>query len=202
MRSRIRRAERSESTGNSAAKPSSTLLRSMPALAHTKPCSVSEMIRSPRRRSTRTDSASTSGLWLVGSSGSTGASRPSALDTIFWVTTTQSRSCSPSGPAAATMSPARSSPGRISPMPSMPRISRLTTARPCRGSQGSWCAVHAEDLQAHGATAATVRRARSAAAFGEDMIVGATTGRTPASATAGARSASTSSITRAPTTSR
>ena len=40
--------------------PSSTFERSMPALAHTKPCSVSLMIRSPRRRRTRRDSCSMS----------------------------------------------------------------------------------------------------------------------------------------------
>ena len=50
--------------------PRSTFDRSMPALAHTKPCLVSLMMRSPRRRRMRTDSASTSGLWLSGSSGS------------------------------------------------------------------------------------------------------------------------------------
>ena len=53
---RSRRAERSGSTGRRAAVPSGTLERSTPALAQTKPCDVSEMTRSPRRRSTRTDS--------------------------------------------------------------------------------------------------------------------------------------------------
>ena len=55
--SRIRRAERSLSSGSSAAWPRSTFERSMPALAHTKPCLVSLMMRSPRRRRIRTDSA-------------------------------------------------------------------------------------------------------------------------------------------------
>ena len=46
----MRRAERSESTGSSAAQPASTFERSMPAFAHTNPCAVSLMTRSPRRR--------------------------------------------------------------------------------------------------------------------------------------------------------
>ena len=53
---RIRRAERSGSSGSSAAVPSATLERSTPALAQTKPCRVSLITRSPRRRRTRTDS--------------------------------------------------------------------------------------------------------------------------------------------------
>ena len=111
--SRIRRAERSESTGSSAARPASTLERSMPALAHTKPCSVSLMIRSPRRRRIRTDSRSTSGLWPT--SGSMSTSRSSALETTFWVTTTTSPS---TRSAASAMRPARSSPTRTSGRPS------------------------------------------------------------------------------------
>ena len=43
--------------------PRSTFDRSMPALAQTKPCLVSLMMRSPRRRRMRTDSCSTSRLW-------------------------------------------------------------------------------------------------------------------------------------------
>ena len=68
--SRMRRAERSGSTGSRAAQPSSTLERSTPALAHTKPWAVSVITRSPRRRSTRTVSASTTAWWPRGSSGS------------------------------------------------------------------------------------------------------------------------------------
>ncbi len=132
--SRMRRAERSLSSGSRAAKPDSTLDRSMPALAHTKPCLVSLMMRSPRRRRMRTDSASTSGLWLSGSSGSMATSWSSAFDTIFWVTTTTSPSASavPSPPAAAAaMIPARSSPGWISPIPSIPNTSsRLMRVEP------------------------------------------------------------------------
>ena len=52
----MRRAERSLSSGSRAAQPSSTFDRSTPALAHTKPCLVSLMMRSPRRRMIRTDS--------------------------------------------------------------------------------------------------------------------------------------------------
>ena len=58
--SRMCFAERSGSTGSSAACPASTFERSMPALAHTKPCRVSLITRSPRRRTMRTDSDSTS----------------------------------------------------------------------------------------------------------------------------------------------
>ena len=47
----MRWAERSASTGSSAACPSSTFDRSTPAFAHTKPWRVSLMMRSPRRRS-------------------------------------------------------------------------------------------------------------------------------------------------------
>ena len=90
--SRIRRAERSLSSGSRAAQPSSTLDRSTPALAHTKPCFVSLMMRSPRRRRIRTDSASTIALWPRGSAGSISAMAPSAFDTTFWVTTTTSPS--------------------------------------------------------------------------------------------------------------
>ena len=52
----MRRADRSASTGSSAAHPRSTFDRSTPALAHTKPWGVSLMMRSPRRRRMRTDS--------------------------------------------------------------------------------------------------------------------------------------------------
>ena len=124
--SRIRRADRSESTGRRAAHPFSTFERSIPAFAQTKPCSVSLMMRSPLRRRMRTDSRSTSGLWLSGSVGSIATRRSSAFETIFWVTTTTSPSASEvSGEldAASWMIAARSSPARISPIPSMPKIS-------------------------------------------------------------------------------
>ena len=128
--STMRRAERSLSTGSSAASPCCTFDRSMPAFAQMKPWLVSEMIRSPRRRTMRTDSCSTSALWASGSSASIATRRPSAFDTTFWVTT--STSPSSSGPlggalqASATISPS-CTPGRISPMPSTPHsVSRLT----------------------------------------------------------------------------
>ena len=73
--SRMRRAERSLSSGSSAAQPSSTLDRSTPALAHTKPCLVSLMMRSPRRRRIRTDSRST--MRLVAHAGRRVDLRPS-----------------------------------------------------------------------------------------------------------------------------
>src|SRR5207247_346622 len=92
----------------------STFDRSTPAFAHTKPWAVSLTISSPRRRSTRTDSRSTSTLWESGSSGSTASSRPSALDTTFWVTTTTSPARSS---ARSAIRSARTSPARISPSP-------------------------------------------------------------------------------------
>ena len=79
--SRILRADLSESTGSSAAWPASTFERSIPALAQTKPCLVSEIIKSPRRRNIRTDSSSTKGLCPF--SGSIWTSRPSAFEIIF-----------------------------------------------------------------------------------------------------------------------
>ena len=115
--------ERSASTGRSAAHPSPTLERSTPALAQTKPCAVSVISRSPLRRSTRTDSASTTERLAAGSSWSTRTRRPSAFETIFWVTTTTSPSRIPpevAGPSAAASSAPTSSPGRTSPMPSTP----------------------------------------------------------------------------------
>ena len=109
MMSRMRRAERSLSSGRSAANPRSTFDRSIPLLAQIKPCFVSVMIRSPRRRTIRTASSSTNCLWLSGSSGSISTSLPSAFDTIFCVTTTTSLSCrGPLGSARhafTTMSP-------------------------------------------------------------------------------------------------
>ena len=72
--------------------PCSTFERSTPAFAHTKPCAVSLMMRSPRRRTMRTDSDSTSARRASRSSGSSGTSRFSAFDTIFCVTTRQSPS--------------------------------------------------------------------------------------------------------------
>ena len=155
----------------------------MPALAHTKPCLVSLMMRSPRRRRMRTDSASTSGLWLSGSSGSMATSWSSAFDTIFWVTTTTSPSASAvSSPAAAAGDDA----GQV--------VARTDLAD----------AVDAEDLEAahrrvH--TASRTVRPRAAARSGVDMIVGATTQRTPSASTASARSASASSMTSVPASS-
>ena len=126
--SRMCLAERSESTGRSAAQPASTFERSMPAFAHTKPCAVSLMMRSPRRRTMRTDSDSTSARRASRSSGSRGTSRFSAFDTIFCVTTTQSRSTSgvPCAAAASATWTAISSPGRISPIPAIGMTESVT----------------------------------------------------------------------------
>ena len=121
--SRMRRAERSLSIGNSAAYPRSTLDKSMPLLAQTKPCLVSVIIKSPRRRTMRVASCSTSTLCESGSFGSIWTRRPSALDTIFCVTT--KTSLSRSGPfgsalhASEIMSPS-CCPGTISPIPLTP----------------------------------------------------------------------------------
>ena len=89
----MRRAERSLSSGSSAAQPSSTLDRSTPALAHTKPCLVSLMMRSPRRRTMRTDSRlDDAPCGRAGRRGRSAPCAPSAFDTTFWVTTTTSPS--------------------------------------------------------------------------------------------------------------
>ena len=101
----------------------STFDRSIPAEAQTNPWWVSLMIRSPRRRTTRLDCSSTSGLWDWGSSGSTRTSRSSAFDTTFWLTTRTSPSSSPVLATQASMTiPARSSPGRTSGRPGTGRI--------------------------------------------------------------------------------
>ena len=67
--------------------PWPTLERSTPALAHTKPCLVSEMMSPSRSRRTLTLSDRTRRRRASGSAGSTGTRRPSALETIFCVIT-------------------------------------------------------------------------------------------------------------------
>ena len=137
--SRIRRADRSLSSGNNAAYPRSTFDRSIPLLAQMKPCLVSVMMRSPRRRTMRTASSSTSCLWLRGSFGSISTSRPSAFETIFCVTTRTSKSCNSfSDPGAHddTMMSPTWSPGTISPIPSMPHaLNRFMTWHPMRSER-------------------------------------------------------------------
>ncbi len=143
---RMRRAERSGSTGKRAARPRARLDRSTPALAHTKPCAVSVMSNSLRRRSTRTASPSTSRRRASASSGSRSTTLASALDTTFWVTTTTSPSAStrPRTPSQASATKAASSsPACTSGRPSTGRISRDLT-RSCLGPDGSaaargWC---------------------------------------------------------------
>ena len=122
---RSRRAERSGSSGSSTAQPSSTFERSTPAFAHTKPCVVSVMSSSPRRRRIRVDSLSTRDSFAVASAASTLATRPSAFATILEVTTRTSPASSERSPCTATASQssvARSSPVLTSPMPSIVRI--------------------------------------------------------------------------------
>ena len=74
--SRMRRAERSGSTGRRAAVPLATLDRSTPALAQTNPCRVSVMSRSPRRRSDPHRLAFDQGRLASGRPASTATSRP------------------------------------------------------------------------------------------------------------------------------
>ncbi len=147
------------------------------------PWVVSVMMRSPRRRTTRTASASTTALWDSGSSGSTATRRPSAFDTTFWVTTSTSLSCN--GPfggsahAAAMMSPS-CSPGVISPIPVTPHAVNRCTRPSCQVSASA---------------------ARSRATFGSDMIVFVTKHRSPSASTAEARCASCESMIKVPHTS-
>ena len=117
--STIRLADLSLSSGNSAARPRETLERSMPAFAQINPCFVSVMIKSPRRRRIRTASRSTIGLCDSGSLGSISAIAPSALETIFCVTTRTSPSISPHSflAQASPIKAPRSSPSVISGIP-------------------------------------------------------------------------------------
>ena len=132
---RMRRAEASESSGSSTTRPWAPLeLWSMPLLAHTKPWWVSVMSTGPTMRTMRRDSRSTSSTTrgslshfaahsVANPDGVTSSSstvRPSALDTIFDVTTSTSPSTTS---VAAAISAARSSPGRISGNPTTPAIS-------------------------------------------------------------------------------
>ena len=80
-------ADASGSSGRSATYPSSTFEASTPAFAHTKPCRVSAIRRSPRRATTRTVSRSTHAALPMPPSDTT---RPSAFDTTFCVTATMS----------------------------------------------------------------------------------------------------------------
>ena len=112
----------------------------MPPLAQTNPCAVSVIstpfcIRTTRRASRRTTStwrgsrskrsanliASRRGVTVVRST-----TAPSAFDTIFWVTTSTSSRVSGNAPAvrwiALPMKTPRSSPSRISGIPSSARI--------------------------------------------------------------------------------
>ena len=149
---------------------------STPALAHTKPCGRLADDSSPRRRSTRTDSCSTRACQAGGSSASTATSRPSALDTTFWVTTTTSRSCSADAVGDEV--------GQ-----------HVARARPRAALDGQHLDAVDRSL-VPGVRAQDDRRCgQAAASAGPRMIVGATTQRTPSASTAAARSASASSTT-------
>ena len=97
----------------------STFEASTPAFAHTNPCAVSAITTSSRlatiRRASRAIHASRPP--------SSGTSRPSAFDTIFWVTARTSPARR-SGVASESIA-ARSSPARISGSPSTGRTSTL-----------------------------------------------------------------------------
>ena len=110
-RSLRRAAESSGSSGSKTSVPGSGAFEaSTPAAAHTKPCRVSAMTSSPRRRTIRRASLSTS------SSFSPRTTRPSA----FEITLCDTTSTSPfSKSAASAISAATSSPARISGRPSI-----------------------------------------------------------------------------------
>ena len=106
---RSRRADSSGSSGSSTTVPWAVLDSSTPAAARTRPCLVCAMVVAPRRATTRTVSAS------MACSLDAATTRPSALLTIFEVTTRMSPSRR-SG-AAPAMRAARSLPAVISGSP-------------------------------------------------------------------------------------
>ena len=106
----MRRAEASGSSGSSSTVPAGVLDASTPAAAITKPCRFSTIRVFPRRATSRTVSAS-----IAASRSSASTSRPSALLTIFDVTTTTSPSARAT--PVATISLAMSAPGCTSPIP-------------------------------------------------------------------------------------
>ena len=130
---RIAAADADESIGSRQTAPSLTFDWSIPAFAQTQPCFVSDRISPFVIRTIRFDSRSTSSTARASRSQASAHSlakspavtvsscttRPSALDTIFCVTTSTSPassgvSCASSAPA---ISPAKSSPSRTSGMP-------------------------------------------------------------------------------------
>ncbi len=117
---RIAAAEASGSWGSSSTVPGAVLEASTPAAAITRPCRFSTIRSGPRRATTRTVSAS-----IAASRESASTMRPSALETIFEVTSRTSPSRR-SG-AAVVISFARSSPGLTSGIPSTARTSYAGT---------------------------------------------------------------------------
>ena len=188
---RMRRAERSASTGNRAAVPSATLERSTPALAQTKPWAVSVMSSSPRRRRTRTASDSTRRTLAVGSAVSMGTRRPSALETIFWVTTTTSPSTRVRPGPPGTQGLAEEV-GEVLARDHLPDAGHRQDDHRTRGRGGR---ARRRPLPVLRRRHRAPPRPALAARAGVDMTVGATTQRTPSASTAGARAASASSIT-------
>ncbi len=106
---RSRRADSSGSSGSSTTVPGAVLDSSTPAAARTRPCRVCAIVVAPRLATTRTVSAS------MACSREAAITRPSALLTIFDVTTRMSPSRR-SG-AASAMSAARSVPAVTSGSP-------------------------------------------------------------------------------------
>ena len=135
---RSRRAEPSGSSGSSTTVPGAVLELSTPAAASTRPCLVSTIRVGPRRATTRTVSAS------MACSRSARTTRPSALLTIFEVTTRMSPSAQV-GQRRRRSAAARSAPGSISGRPGHAgdRERRLigSAPRPGRAPPGRSAAV-------------------------------------------------------------
>ena len=182
--SRMRRAERSGSTGSRAAQPSLDVGQVDPgvgadeAVAGLGDEQVAAAAQHPHRL--RLDECR---LRPSGSSGSIGTRRPSALDTIFWVTTTTSpsdeRDAACGDQPGQSRSP-RSSPGRTSGMPGSG-----STGDGSRRPEPRQGGIEHQLRQRR-------RRARSV------MTVGATDAAHPERLDGGARPPSASSITRVP----
>jgi hypothetical protein len=86
------RAERSGSRGRRVTVPGRTFEASMPALAQTKPCRVLVMAIEPLRLRKVAPSLAIRASRACQSPAGISATRPSALETILWVTTTTSSS--------------------------------------------------------------------------------------------------------------
>lgn len=125
--SRIVRADASGSSGSNSTVPDGVLEASTPAAAITSPCRFSTILSAPRRATTRTVSAS-----IAASRSLASTTRPSALDTIFEVTSSTSPSKSPG--SAAAISLARSSPRATSGIPATAHTRKPPPATPSTDS--------------------------------------------------------------------